>query len=289
MGNNNKEQQQQSAKEKIVVGIVRPISIKEPYKQGHWGYIHRAIEEALLGDELYEFEVNLVSENTKSDIIQSTIIKNLYHADVIVCDLSSLNPNVFFELGIRMAYRKPCVLLIDDKTSPPFDVAPIRYIDYPSSFHRYELEEKQREIRETVIQVYNLYKEREQVAYSPFFTEVNIKDSATLEQKDVTAIEALSKKLDLFIAQQENKQEEPSDRYYSLFSRQRAREAIKELIISFFDTLDESYSRDLFIERAVDIAKQYLDRKGLPPNVKSEIMDDCLQKYIYPYSLRFKK
>lgn len=129
-------------KSQIKVGIVRPISVKDPYKQGHWGYIHRAIEEALTNCEEYEFMVSLVSENTKSDIIQSTIIKNLYHADVIVCDLSSLNPNVFFELGIRMAYRKPCVLLIDDKTSPPFDVAPIRYIDYPSSFHRYELEEK---------------------------------------------------------------------------------------------------------------------------------------------------
>ncbi len=96
MSNNNKEQQQELVKKKIVVGIVRPISVKEPYKQGHWGYIHRAIEEALMNcDDGYEFEVNLVSENTKSDIIQSTIIKNLYHSDVIVCDLSSLNPNVF--------------------------------------------------------------------------------------------------------------------------------------------------------------------------------------------------
>lgn len=267
-------------KSQIKVGIVRPISVKDPYKQGHWGYIHRAIEEALTNCEEYEFMVSLVSENTKSDIIQSTIIKNLYHADVIVCDLSSLNPNVFFELGIRMAYRKPCVLLIDDKTSPPFDVAPIRYIDYPSSFHRYELEEKQKEIRKTVIEVHKLYTNQNQVAYSPFFTEVNIKESATLEQKDVTALEALTKKVDILISQQESK---TIDEQRSL-SITNLKNRIRDEINSLFSSVDHSLPREVFIEQGKEIVRKHMSISLIPRHMRNVIMDECVSQYINPYA-----
>lgn len=57
-----------------------------------------------------------------SDLIHHTIIRQLIDADLVVADLTDHNPNVLFELGIRIALDKP-VLLIRAKGTPPiFDV-----------------------------------------------------------------------------------------------------------------------------------------------------------------------
>jgi hypothetical protein len=57
-----------------------------------------------------------------SDVIQSTIITDLIEADLVIADLTEHNPNVMFELGVRMAQDKPVVLLKAEGTGPLFDV-----------------------------------------------------------------------------------------------------------------------------------------------------------------------
>ena len=43
-------------------------------------------------------------------------------ADLVVADLTEHNPNVMFELGLRMAEDKPVVLIKAQGTGPLFDV-----------------------------------------------------------------------------------------------------------------------------------------------------------------------
>jgi hypothetical protein len=57
-----------------------------------------------------------------SDIIQATIVNELLNADLVIADLTDHNPNVLFELGLRMAFEKPVALIRADGTSPIFDV-----------------------------------------------------------------------------------------------------------------------------------------------------------------------
>lgn len=57
-----------------------------------------------------------------SDIIQSTIINQLLEADLVIADLSDHNPNVLFELGIRLAMKLPVALIRANGTGPIFDV-----------------------------------------------------------------------------------------------------------------------------------------------------------------------
>lgn len=57
-----------------------------------------------------------------SDLIQSTIINDLMNADLVIADLTEHNPNVMFELGMRMAEDKPVVLIKAQGTGPLFDV-----------------------------------------------------------------------------------------------------------------------------------------------------------------------
>ncbi|MEV8546274.1 hypothetical protein [Streptomyces sp. NPDC051572] len=57
-----------------------------------------------------------------SDIIHSTIVTELLDADLVLADLTEHNPNVLFELGMRMAEDKPVVLVRAKGTGPIFDV-----------------------------------------------------------------------------------------------------------------------------------------------------------------------
>ena len=57
-----------------------------------------------------------------SDLIQSTIINDLIEADLVIADLTEHNPNVMFELGVRMAEDKPVVLIKAQGTGALFDV-----------------------------------------------------------------------------------------------------------------------------------------------------------------------
>ena len=50
---------------------------------------------------------------------------------MVVCDISAKNPNVMFELGLRLAFDKPTILVKDDKTSYPFDTGSIEHLTYP--------------------------------------------------------------------------------------------------------------------------------------------------------------
>ena len=69
-----------------------------------------------------------------SDVIHGEIIKNLSAADLVLCDMSQLNANVFFEFGIRTALNKPVALVTDETTANiPFDTGIVNYYRYNSS------------------------------------------------------------------------------------------------------------------------------------------------------------
>ena len=74
-----------------------------------------------------------------TELIEAKIIKNLDSADLVLCDLSASNANVYFELGIRTALNKPVCLVKDEKLpSIPFDVIGLNCCDYSSSMHLWE-------------------------------------------------------------------------------------------------------------------------------------------------------
>ena len=75
-----------------------------------------------------------------ADIIHAGIVQNLEKADIVLCDMSSLNANVFFELGIRTAIGKPVCIVKDDATPKvPFDMTVVNYHTYASSLPSWRL------------------------------------------------------------------------------------------------------------------------------------------------------
>ena len=62
-------------------------------------------------------------------IITSQVIQHVVDSPLVIADLTGRNPNVFYELAIRHAIRKPLVQLIKTGEQIPFDVAGTRTIN----------------------------------------------------------------------------------------------------------------------------------------------------------------
>jgi len=76
-----------------------------------------------------------------SDVIQATIVNELLDADIVLADLTAHNPNVLFELGMRMHMDKPVALVRAKGTGPIFDVDHLlRVQDYNANLWRSTVE-----------------------------------------------------------------------------------------------------------------------------------------------------
>lgn len=88
---------------------------------------------------------------TGSEIIQANIIKQLAEADMVLCDMACLNPNVFYEFGIRTALNKPVTVVHDEHIKRiPFDTGIINAYPYASSMKAWELETNRKGISEHI-------------------------------------------------------------------------------------------------------------------------------------------
>jgi hypothetical protein len=114
--------------ERPICGIVMPISLIDGCAEAHWAEVLDIVRTAA---ENAGFDANLVSSADDVGIIQKRIIQNLYENPIVVCDVSARNPNVMFELGLRLAFDKPAIIIKDDKTGYNFDTSPIEHLEYP--------------------------------------------------------------------------------------------------------------------------------------------------------------
>lgn len=117
-------------------GIVMPISDIDGCSTSHWAEVKQIIIEAA---EMAGFTSKLVSDSEDIGVIQGRIVQALHDADIIVCDVSAKNANVMFELGLRLAFDKPVVILKDNKTNYSFDTSPLEHLDYPRDLRYSEI------------------------------------------------------------------------------------------------------------------------------------------------------
>lgn len=142
---NQKREKNQKAKPSC--GVVRPISSNPDnmhYPMGHWEEVQSILEEALSDN----FTVQMVSDAEETGVLPVRIIKNLYTSDLVICDISQRNPNVMFELGVRIAFDKPVIIISDECSKAPFDTAHIEYISYPSDLNYYKIQQFKEQLSE---------------------------------------------------------------------------------------------------------------------------------------------
>lgn len=81
-------------------------------------------------DEHSEFDVVRSDKLSRPGLIDSQVINLLYDAELVIADLTDMNPNVFYEIGIRHMRVKPIIHMLQATQKPPFDVSLQRTIMY---------------------------------------------------------------------------------------------------------------------------------------------------------------
>lgn len=112
-------------------GIIMPISPIDGCTAEHWSEVKEIIKDAVESIAEPKFTAKLVSDADDIGVIQKRIVQGVYNSDIIVCDVSAKNSNVMFELGMRLAFDKPTIIIKDDKTDYSFDTSIIEHLGYP--------------------------------------------------------------------------------------------------------------------------------------------------------------
>ncbi|GJA83593.1 hypothetical protein KAM448_40270 [Aeromonas caviae] len=167
----------------ITCGLIMPIASNEVGSAEHWRQVRTIIEDAIQETGL---KTKMVSESDEVNVIHQNIVANIYSNDIVICDVSSRNPNVMFELGMRLTFDKPVVIIKDRETPFSFDVGNIQHLEYPRSLNYIEIQQFQRDLREKVLSTLDVSKSQ---GYSPFLSHYKIKhvakvDTETVERDD---------------------------------------------------------------------------------------------------------
>ena len=128
--------------------VIMPISDADNYSPGHFGRVYDHLIKPAC--EQAGFEPIRADKNTKSDFIVIDIINQIVNCDMAICDLSSRNPNVFYELGLRQAFDLKTVLIKDEITARAFDISGIRTMEYKSTLRVDEVKSSIEELSKTI-------------------------------------------------------------------------------------------------------------------------------------------
>jgi len=80
------------------------------------------------------YDVKRADSIVNQQNILKDVVRGIAEADLVVVDLTSINPNVFYELGIAHTMQKPTVLLTQSVEDVPFDLKSYRVIQYSVRF-----------------------------------------------------------------------------------------------------------------------------------------------------------
>lgn len=127
---------------------IMPISDPDGYDHGHFKRVFDDIISPACSNAGYK--AVRADDVKQTNLIHLDILLQLIDAPIAICDLSSRNPNVLFELGIRQAFDKPVVLIQEIGTPKIFDIAPLRCLEYDREMKYRSVLQAQKDLKESI-------------------------------------------------------------------------------------------------------------------------------------------
>jgi hypothetical protein len=153
--------------QKRACGIIMPIAGDADYTSDHWRRVQRIIVRSI---EKAGMAVRLVWENPEVDVIHARILQGIYESDVVICDVSGLNPNVMLELGLRLSTKRPTIVITDNVKKPPFDIGVFQYHSYQRDLEYNAVDGFIEEISKKIKQVSEAYEQKRYKSFVENFT-----------------------------------------------------------------------------------------------------------------------
>ena len=272
---------------KPVCGIIMPISAIDGCSSEHWTEVKEILSEAICDAG---YNPNLVSNADDIGIIQKRIIQNIYYNDIVVCDVSGKNPNVMFELGMRLAFDKPAIIVIDDKTDYSFDTSPIEHLTYPRDLRYFDIlrfkDQLSNKIKATV------KKAHKDPTYTTFLKNFGEFEIAHVEKKEGSINDVILSRIDDLSNQVQqlrristtNIPNNPRDEiieYNELLSRASSwiGSFTKETRITKAQLVDNKNDERSILQSYIETRDPYLCKKCGNPNVMRSLIDNVLKSF----------
>ena len=163
----------------VIMPFHKAISSKGTYEDLNKDELDTIFE--LLKNILKKFGYRVTRADSIGDIL-SDIVAGLHSADVVCADLTGLNPNVMYELGIRHGFTKKTILLTQDINELPFDLNKYFCIEYGWKTHREQLK-----LTEDLRKVLERAETEPHTRYGPVHTYLGIQNVAMslTEKRDI--------------------------------------------------------------------------------------------------------
>lgn len=187
---------------RLTCGIIMPIAtMSSEYTAEHWSdvrhILHKAIEKA-------GFIPRIVSDSEESTVIHGSIINNIYNDAIIVCDVSNKNANVMFELGMRLAFNKPVVIVKDDKTDYSFDTGNIQHEPYRKDLRHSTVEKFIDDLSRKIKKTYEASRKEEYQTFLSYFGKFEVAKVENTQLGESEAIEKLLNKMNTIEKEMKN-------------------------------------------------------------------------------------
>ncbi|PQX84112.1 RNA helicase [Cronobacter sakazakii] len=185
--NDSATEKPEDEKELPVCGIIMPIAKTDGYPDKHWADVYSILCEAA---SVAGFTPNLVSFDDDVGIIHKRIVQNIYSNPMVICDISSRNANVMLELGMRLAFDKPTIIVKDDKTPYSFDIAAIEHLEYPSDLRYQLINEFKEKLKIKIIETYK--RSLNDKEFTTFLKHFGTFKVAKIDEEEVSGVEYLA-------------------------------------------------------------------------------------------------
>lgn len=160
--------------------VIMPFSDGETYEKGHFRSVYEDIIVPAITNS--GFIPQRADDAKQTNLIHLDILKRLIDAPICVCDLSSRNPNVLFELGIRQAFDKPVVLIQESGTPKIFDITMLRIIEYSKDMKYRDVLNVQQSLSDAILATLDVVSDSANV--NSIIQLLSISSPATIPQLD---------------------------------------------------------------------------------------------------------
>lgn len=132
--------------------VVGPIGDDESEDRVHADWLLEDIIFPVFNEHYSDFQVKRADKISDPGRIDTQVIDALLNADLVVADLTTLNPNAFYEIGIRHTIQKPIIHMHLEGQRIPFDIASFRSIKFSRKWPR-DIRAAREALREAVAAV----------------------------------------------------------------------------------------------------------------------------------------
>ncbi|HWM46202.1 MAG TPA: hypothetical protein VNR11_04735 [Xanthobacteraceae bacterium] len=148
-GNKGAVQVSQEPKRCFVIG---PIGELGSDIRRHSDFLFEGIVKEVTEKDGLDYRTWRADKDPHPGMITDKIINDIIESDIVIADLTFLNANVFYEIGIRHSVEKPIIHMVHEDTKLPFDNLGHRAIKFNHAEWKSIIEARQ-ELKAQIIEI----------------------------------------------------------------------------------------------------------------------------------------